>query len=457
MGSARGAIHPPPTGMSPVRGMPCAGVQAEEDEYAYTLMELQQLYHHCKELLATATQQKVEALLQVAKAEAGSLTAQSQSQPQTQHSSAAPAGESVMSAFATPPVSPSLQRPKGAGPAPGSAASSTASTGGLGGPAAATQDAPHQGPAEPAALDTATAAAVGNDTGQQPQPQPEPQLPVSTLGAMPDGSMHGAVPGSDRLAGVQHAEQSALPAAQGLAQLLLLAHHYLTLLQQLPPADVAAAAQGGGSSKGRAGGRRAAGGPAAGEDALKRLAAASQDLDRDRQQLLSSSQLKQQQLDDLVAKLLDQSAALGAGVAAAGAGQGQPGSQSTAGHSSPAGGRGALKKLLRAAHGGSPAATAAASAGGAGAGSGAGPSSGSSDSLNLAGLISRIAAGCASDAHAPQQLLSCPDVAGVSAADLSGLQLALCHEVQLLAEVGLAALRYIPKVTAITSLVHGAW
>lgn len=42
-------------------------------------------------------------------------------------------------------------------------------------------------------------------------------------------------------------------------------------------------------------------------------------------------------------------------------------------------------------------------------------------------------------------------------ADVAELQVALCLEVQLLAECGLSALRYIPKLTALSSLMQGSW
>jgi hypothetical protein len=44
-----------------------------------------------------------------------------------------------------------------------------------------------------------------------------------------------------------------------------------------------------------------------------------------------------------------------------------------------------------------------------------------------------------------------------AAAGLCELQVALCHEVQLLAEAGLSALSYIPKLTALSSLMQGGW
>lgn len=41
--------------------------------------------------------------------------------------------------------------------------------------------------------------------------------------------------------------------------------------------------------------------------------------------------------------------------------------------------------------------------------------------------------------------------------DVASLQLAVTHEVQQLAEVGLKALRYIPTLSALSSLMQGSW
>jgi hypothetical protein len=257
-----------------------------------------------------------------------------------------------------------------------------------------------------------------------------------------------------------HAEQSAAQlqqATQGLGQLLLLAHHYLTLLQQLSPADVAAAAQGGSSSSSSSKGRATGGG-----DALSRLAAAAQDLEKDRQQLLNSSQLKQQQLDELLAQLLMQTAGRGFGAGQASGseavGVGIPAhtSKSPAKHSSLGGRGGALGKLLRGTHS-SPAAAPSTAATAAAHGSSVAAvlsnSSSGSTSITPASLVSKLAAGSVGSTQGGDS----GGVLSMSAADLPQLQLALCYEIQLLAECGLNALRYIPNITALSSLMQGTW
>jgi hypothetical protein len=154
---------------------------------------------------------------------------------------------------------------------------------------------------------------------------------------------------------------------------------------------------------------------------LALLAAAAEGIERDKQQLLGRSHLKQQQLDALVTALVGrvsvQSAAAAAGAAIHGSQQQQQQQQTgtNSGHVSP------HQDSARR----SP-----------------------SDQLSVpsAGMGRMPAAAAVSAAVAADESL-----------DVSSLQLAVSHEVQQLAEFGLKALRYIPKLTALSSLMQGNW
>jgi hypothetical protein len=437
--------------------------QAEEDEYAYTLIQLQQLYHHCKELLATATQQKVEALLQVANQEAKALA------------------EQPLLPTSVPKQQQQQQQQRN-GQLPHSPSSSTASP-------TAQQQQPVGVSLLPPRADAAECAALPPAAEQQQQQQSD-VLPVST-------SPHSGDTPTDqhslcRTQQQQAQQQSVEQVSQALRNLLLLTHHYLSLLRQLPPADIAAAANGtsssGSGSKGQGAGKKSAGGPAAvaaGADPLAQLAAAAHGLERDKQQLLSSSHLKQQQLEEILSGLLQHHPS--AATAAAGAASAAS-SRSPAHSHSGAGTLASLGKLLKA-HGSPGSSVGTAPSEPAPPAAPPGDAEGLVETSALIQSLCTYAAEDVSSAGSSRQLplapspgvmLSCtadslgPGDTGLGSADaapaagapagaidelkgVAELQVALCHEVQLLAECGLSALRYIPKLTALSSLMQGSW
>jgi hypothetical protein len=370
--------------------------QADQDEYSFALEQLKHQYSHIREQLAEATRAKVEALLQVASRQAAASVAPPQ-QPQQQV-----AGDSLAHAAAAPNTPPmAMGGPRTLARAAGSSDEATA----------------------------AGSSAVSCGSGDL-------QLPVSSAAADGDGVVH--TPGAAPHAGAGHAggneqQQQLEHALACLQQVLLSAHRYRMLLAQLKPADVAAAAAAARSagtpqapkSKGNKAAAALGGDAAAPPDALDRLGAAAQALEADQQQLLAHAPggaTTLQQLNELVAGLLhhatptDTSSSSSSGGGGGGGGtQAHPGAIHQLQHAGAV-----LASKLWKPHAAATTATTTGSRGEA-----AGPAAGG-------GSV------------AP---------AGVPGADVARLQAALQHEVLLLADECVTALRYIPRLSALSTLI----
>lgn len=327
--------------------------QAGEDEYSHTLQQLTEQYQTVKAQLETATQEKVEALLQAASRQAALHNGSGHQHQQLQDT--APAGPP-----ATPPLSKAAQ--------------------GHGAHVQAGGMLPLQ---------------AKNDQQQQQQ----------------------QAQGSSQ----QDQASAALAQAVGcLQQALGLAHHYRCQLQQLKAADIAAVASSSGGQGSAAKGKGGKKGPvgaaeaAAPADPLSMLAALAHELEVGQHQLQVHAGLNQQQLEGLAASLLHQQQQASVTPVTLPAPASPIKVNSSSGSGGPDSSRRAspvLGMLLKA--------TKAVSSG--------------NGSGNMA----------AAGATRPSDPLL--------------LAAALEAEVHLLAECGVSALRYIPKMTALNTLMQGGW